>query len=75
MVERKGDRGLVEFRKHIVQYLRGFHAARSLKTGLLGLRDLGELLAELERAAKEAADWEEARPASPVESAGTAQEA
>ncbi|MBI5154117.1 tRNA dihydrouridine synthase DusB, partial [Candidatus Poribacteria bacterium] len=48
MVERKGEHGLVEFRKHAVQYLRGFHEARALKTRLLNITNLDEYLRELE---------------------------
>ncbi len=39
MVERKGNHGLIEFRKHAVQYLKGFHAAKVLKKDLLNITD------------------------------------
>jgi tRNA-dihydrouridine synthase B len=53
MVERKGPYGLVEFRKHAVQYLRGFHAARQLKTRLLNVSDLDVYVRELDAARAE----------------------
>lgn len=62
MVERKGPHGLVEFRKHAVQYLRGFHEARQLKTRLLKVTDIGEYLRELENAKQELAAYLEAAP-------------
>ncbi|MBX3730639.1 MAG: tRNA dihydrouridine synthase DusB [Candidatus Sumerlaeia bacterium] len=42
MVERKGPYGLVEFRKHLVQYMRGFPSARQVKKRLLDLTDPDE---------------------------------
>ena len=53
MVQRKGPFGLVEFRKHAVQYLRGFHSAKQLKGRLLNLRDLDEYLREIDAAKAE----------------------
>lgn len=53
MVERKGPRGLVEFRKHAVQYLRGFPAAKALKSRLLNVTDLDEYCRQLKDAADE----------------------
>ena len=48
MVERKGEYGLVEFRKHAVQYLKGFRSAKQLKKKLLNIRDLETYLREIE---------------------------
>ncbi|MEQ8820701.1 MAG: tRNA dihydrouridine synthase DusB [Sumerlaeia bacterium] len=50
MVERKGDHGLIEFRKHAVQYLRGFKDAKALKQRLLNVTDLEEYLEALAEA-------------------------
>jgi tRNA-dihydrouridine synthase B len=60
MVERKGPHGLIEFRKHAVQYLRGFHAAKPLKARLLQVTDLDKYLAEVEAAREglQAGDFE-----------------
>ncbi len=63
MAMRKGeDIGLREFRKHVVQYMKGFPHARELKTQLMGaltLKDyetiLGEGLRQIE--ARENEDW------------------
>lgn len=62
MVERRGEYGLVEFRKHAVCYLRGFHAAKPLKKRLLDVKDLDEYLRELENAKEQWAEWEASAP-------------
>ena len=64
MVERKGQHGLVEFRKHAVQYLCGFHEAKALKNRLVHLTDLGEFLAEIEAHKVLLAEWDATAPGS-----------
>ncbi|MCB2155362.1 tRNA dihydrouridine synthase DusB [bacterium] len=62
MVERKGLHGLVEFRKHAVQYLRGFHEAKALKNRLVQLHDLDEFLAAIEDHKALLAEWDATAP-------------
>ncbi len=62
MFERKGPRGVIEFRKHAVQYLRGFHAAKLLKTHLLNVTDIDDYLKAIEQAKLDLAAWEESAP-------------
>lgn len=47
MVEAKGPRGLVEFRKHAAAYLRGVRGGKKLRVGLMKVGTLGELEAAL----------------------------
>lgn len=61
MVERKGDHGLIEFRKHAVQYLRGFHAAKVLKSKLLQITDVKDYLKEIEDAKNALIEWQESQ--------------
>jgi nifR3 family TIM-barrel protein len=50
MVMRKGEElGLREFRKHVVQYMKGFPFARDMKTELMGCHRLEEYHVVLER--------------------------
>ncbi len=58
MVDRKGDRGLVEFRKHLVQYLRGFRCAKVLKTKLMGVTDAEVYFREIDDMKRHIADLE-----------------
>ncbi len=58
MVERKGDRGLVEFRKHLVQYLRGFRCAKVLKTKLMGVTDAEVYFREIDNMKRHIAELE-----------------
>lgn len=58
MVERKGDHGLIEFRKHAVQYVRGFHCAKRLKTRLLNVTDPAEFRREVEETRTHIMEWE-----------------
>lgn len=62
MVERRGEYGLVEFRKHAVCYLRGFHAAKPLKKRLLDVTSLDQYLAELRTARADLEAWEASAP-------------
>ena len=75
MVERHGPHGLIEFRKHAVCYLRGFHAAKPLKKRLLDVKDLDEYLRELDNAKVMWAEWEASAPAAeaPAEEAAPAE--
>ncbi|MDK2972478.1 MAG: tRNA-dihydrouridine synthase [Candidatus Sumerlaeota bacterium] len=59
MVERKGPHGIVEFRKHLVQYLRGFPSARKLKKRLLDVTDIDEYLRILREAKDVGGYWEQ----------------
>lgn len=58
MVARKGPHGLIEFRKHAVQYLRAFPSARQLKTRLLSITELDDYLREIQAAKAEIAAME-----------------
>ena len=59
MVGAKGERrGILEMRKHTVQYLRGLHGARAFRERLMHI----ETLAELESALNEYAAWLASRP-------------
>jgi len=58
MFERKGEHGLVEFRKHAVQYLRGFRSAKQLKAKLLDLRDPEAYFREIEHTKLHIAEME-----------------
>lgn len=54
MVQAKGERrGVLEMRKHTVQYLRGLHGARTFRERLMHI----ETLAELEQALHEYREW------------------
>ncbi len=59
MIAAKGERrGILEMRKHTVQYLRGLHGARSFRERLMHI----ESLAELEEALAEYLEWLRTRP-------------
>jgi hypothetical protein len=60
MVERKGPHGVIEFRQHAVEDLRGIRAAKPLKARLLQVTDLQTYLAEIEaaRGALRVGAWE-----------------
>jgi len=58
MVERKGSHGLVEFRKHLVSYVRGFHCAKRLKSRLLNVTDLDVFVREVEETRGFIQEWE-----------------
>ncbi|MGF1574304.1 MAG: tRNA dihydrouridine synthase DusB [Sumerlaeia bacterium] len=57
MVERKGDHGLIQFRKHAVQYLRGFPAAKVLKKELLNIREPEPYFAAIQDFKLNSAEW------------------
>lgn len=67
MVERKGAHGLVEFRKHAVQYLRGFKDAKALKARLLNVTDIDEYRRQLKQAAEELMAQEGERDSAMIE--------
>ncbi len=57
MAERRGEaRGVTEFRKHAVAYLRGIPGSREVKTALMQTRSLAELEARLRQALERALD-------------------
>ncbi|MGC8741452.1 MAG: tRNA dihydrouridine synthase DusB [Candidatus Sumerlaeaceae bacterium] len=59
MVAAKGQRrGILEMRKHTVQYLRGLHGARTFRERLMHI----ETLSELEAALSEYLEWLRVRP-------------
>ncbi|MCX7625445.1 MAG: tRNA dihydrouridine synthase DusB [Candidatus Sumerlaeaceae bacterium] len=54
MVQTKGERrGILEMRKHTVQYLRGLHGARTFRERLMHI----ETLTDLEKALQEYREW------------------
>ncbi|HOE96923.1 MAG TPA: tRNA-dihydrouridine synthase [Candidatus Sumerlaeota bacterium] len=56
MFERRGPRGLIQFRKHAAAYLRGLRGAKLLRTELMQAATLEELSALLDRELEPAAD-------------------
>jgi nifR3 family TIM-barrel protein len=50
MIERKGPRGMIEFRKHAAAYMRGLRGARRLRRDMAGLVDLASLRRALDDA-------------------------
>ncbi len=59
MVSAKGERrGILEMRKHTVQYLRGLHGARAFREKLMHI----ETLSDLEHALAQYRDWLRSRP-------------
>lgn len=43
MVERKGPKGLIEFRKHAAAYMRGVRGAKRLRKEMMGITDVASL--------------------------------
>lgn len=63
MVMRKGEElGLREFRKHVVQYMKGFPFAKELKSDLMKCLTLDEYRATVERGRQQIHDYLAARP-------------